>query len=125
MATPNGNLVEGVIANLPLFKHSSKPHLAELARHARTQHVSRGTLIAHRGDKLRLSACFLSPLRQIYVRTKACASRRISAARDDGAGDDEHARAQHRAVLRGLAQRYIRIARALGAEISDGGEAGE
>jgi CRP-like cAMP-binding protein len=52
MATPNGNLVEGVIANLPLFKHSSKPHLAELARHARTQHVSRGTLIAHRGDKL-------------------------------------------------------------------------
>ena len=52
MATPNGNLVEGVIANLPLFKHSSKPHLAELARHARTQHVTRGTLIVHRGDKL-------------------------------------------------------------------------
>ena len=52
MATPNGSLVEGVIANLPLFKNSSKPHLAELARHARTQHVTRGTLIVHRGDKL-------------------------------------------------------------------------
>ena len=52
MATSNGSLVEGVIANLPLFKHSSKPHLTELARHARTQHVSRGTLIVHRGDKL-------------------------------------------------------------------------
>ena len=52
MATPNGSLVEGVIANLPLFRHSSKPHLAELARHARTQHVSRGALIVHRGDKL-------------------------------------------------------------------------
>lgn len=52
MATLNGSLVEGVIANLPLFKRASKPQLAELARHARTQHVSRGALIAHRGDKL-------------------------------------------------------------------------
>ena len=52
MATPNGSLVEGVIANLPLFRQCSKPHLAELARHARTQHVTRGTLIVHRGDKL-------------------------------------------------------------------------
>jgi len=52
MAATNGNLIEGVIANLPMFRQASRAHLAELARQARTQHARRGTLILHRGEKL-------------------------------------------------------------------------
>jgi len=52
MSAGNGNLIEGVIANLPMFRQASRAHLAELARQARTQHARRGTLILHRGDKL-------------------------------------------------------------------------
>ncbi|OGA18369.1 MAG: hypothetical protein A3I63_02785 [Betaproteobacteria bacterium RIFCSPLOWO2_02_FULL_66_14] len=45
-------LLEGVIANMPLFRHIARPHLAELARHARVQHVRRGATICRRGEVL-------------------------------------------------------------------------
>lgn len=46
------NLLGGVVANLPLFRQATPQHLSELARHARAQHVRRGTPIYRRGDLL-------------------------------------------------------------------------
>jgi CRP-like cAMP-binding protein len=43
-------LLEGVIANLPMFRQVGRPHLAELARHARVQHVRRGATVCRRGE---------------------------------------------------------------------------
>lgn len=43
-------LLEGVIANMPMFKQVARPHLAELARHARVQHVRRGGTVCRRGE---------------------------------------------------------------------------
>ena len=48
-------LLEGVIANMPMFRPVARPHLAELARHARVQHVRRGATICRRGESL---SCF-------------------------------------------------------------------
>lgn len=45
-------LLEGVIANMPLFRTVARPQLAELARHARVQHVRRGATICRRGEML-------------------------------------------------------------------------
>lgn len=45
-------LLEGVIANMPMFRQVARPHLAELARHARVQHVRRGATICRRGESL-------------------------------------------------------------------------
>jgi CRP/FNR family transcriptional regulator, dissimilatory nitrate respiration regulator len=52
MTASNGRLVEGVIANLPMFRQAGREHLAELARRARTQHVRRGALVVRRGERL-------------------------------------------------------------------------
>ncbi len=46
------NLLSGVIANLPLFRHSTPQHLSEIARHARAHHVRKGTVIYRRGEHL-------------------------------------------------------------------------
>lgn len=46
------NLLSGVIANLPLFRQATPQHLAELARHARAQHMRRGAPIYRRGEHL-------------------------------------------------------------------------
>lgn len=48
-------LLEGVIANMPMFRQVARPNLAELARHARVQHVRRGATICRRGESL---SCF-------------------------------------------------------------------
>ncbi len=40
---------------MPMFRQVSRPHLAELARHARVQHVRRGATICRRGETL---SCF-------------------------------------------------------------------
>ena len=45
-------VLEGVIANLPMFRHAPRQSLAELARHARSQHVHRGTAVCRRGDPM-------------------------------------------------------------------------
>jgi len=45
-------LLEGVIANMPMFRHVARAHLAELARHARVQHVRRGATVCRRGESL-------------------------------------------------------------------------
>jgi CRP-like cAMP-binding protein len=52
MTGSNGRLVEGVIANLPMFRQAAREHLAELARRARTQHMRRGGLVVRRGERL-------------------------------------------------------------------------
>jgi CRP-like cAMP-binding protein len=46
------SLLQGVIANLPLFRQASRQHVAELARQARTQHVRRGATVCSRGETL-------------------------------------------------------------------------
>lgn len=48
-------LLEGIIANMPMFKQVARPNLAELARHARVQHLRRGAAICRRGELL---SCF-------------------------------------------------------------------
>ncbi len=48
-------LLEGIIANMPMFKQVARPHLAELARHARVQHLRRGATVCRRGEML---SCF-------------------------------------------------------------------
>jgi CRP-like cAMP-binding protein len=45
-------LLEGVIANMPMFRQVARPHLAELARHARVQHVRRGGTVCRRGEMM-------------------------------------------------------------------------
>ncbi|HLE65870.1 MAG TPA: Crp/Fnr family transcriptional regulator [Burkholderiales bacterium] len=45
-------LLEGIIANMPMFKQVARQHLAELARHARVQHLRRGVAICRRGEWL-------------------------------------------------------------------------
>lgn len=40
---------------MPMFRQVMRPHLAELARHARVQHVRRGATICRRGESL---SCF-------------------------------------------------------------------
>jgi CRP-like cAMP-binding protein len=45
-------LAAGVIAKLPLFQQVSRPHLAELVRHARTLYFRRGQNVAQRGERL-------------------------------------------------------------------------
>jgi CRP-like cAMP-binding protein len=48
----NGSVAAGVLANLPLFRRTSKAQLAQLVRHARVQHVRRGEPIARCGERL-------------------------------------------------------------------------
>ncbi len=48
-------LLEGIIANMPMFKQVARQHLAELARHARVQHLRRGATVCRRGEWL---TCF-------------------------------------------------------------------
>lgn len=49
-AAPSERLAAGVIAKLPLFQEVSRPHVAELVRHARTLYVARGQTVARRGE---------------------------------------------------------------------------
>lgn len=49
-AAPREALAAGALARLPLFEHVSRPHLAEIARHARTLHARRGETVARRGE---------------------------------------------------------------------------
>ena len=37
---------------MPMFRHVARAHLAELARHARVQHVRRGATVCRRGESL-------------------------------------------------------------------------
>ena len=37
---------------MPMFRHVARPHLAELARHTRVQHVRRGATVCRRGESL-------------------------------------------------------------------------
>lgn len=52
MAAMTASLLQGVIANMPMFRQLSTQHLAELARQARTQHVRRGAVVCRRGENL-------------------------------------------------------------------------
>ncbi|MDH4190034.1 MAG: Crp/Fnr family transcriptional regulator [Betaproteobacteria bacterium] len=45
-------LIEGVIGNLPMFRHLSGPLIARLAAESRSQHAPRGALICRRGESL-------------------------------------------------------------------------
>jgi CRP-like cAMP-binding protein len=45
-------LVEGVVANLPLFRDVSRANVAMAASHARIEHHRRGSLIARQGEPL-------------------------------------------------------------------------
>ena len=51
-APQSASIVLGLISNLPMFKQATRPHLAELARHARTEHARRGSAILRRGERL-------------------------------------------------------------------------
>lgn len=46
-------LAADILGKLPLFRHTPPARLAEIARHARTEHVLRGAVIARRGEKPR------------------------------------------------------------------------
>lgn len=53
----NGNgrdprLIEGLVCNLPLFRHVGRSHIALVASHARIEHCRRGALIARQGERL-------------------------------------------------------------------------
>ena len=52
MVSTNGNLVTGILANLPIFRHTPAAMLAALARKSRTLHMPRGSTIARRGEEL-------------------------------------------------------------------------
>jgi len=52
MASTTGNLVTGILANLPIFRHTPAATLASLARKSRTLHMPRGSTIARRGEEL-------------------------------------------------------------------------
>lgn len=45
-------LIEGVLANLPLFRNVAPPSVASVASHSRILHVRRGTAICERGAQL-------------------------------------------------------------------------
>jgi CRP-like cAMP-binding protein len=45
-------VLEGVIANLPMFRQAPRQSLAELARHAHSQQVHRGAAVCRRGDPM-------------------------------------------------------------------------
>jgi CRP-like cAMP-binding protein len=45
-------VLEGVIANLPMFRQAPRQSLAELARHAHSQRVHRGAAVCRRGDPM-------------------------------------------------------------------------
>ena len=49
-AAPRERLAAGVIAKLPLFQEVSRPHVAELVRHARTLYFARGQTAARHGE---------------------------------------------------------------------------
>lgn len=42
--------VEGILGNLPIFRHTSKEHMAELARATRVLRAKRGATLYSRGD---------------------------------------------------------------------------
>jgi CRP/FNR family transcriptional regulator, dissimilatory nitrate respiration regulator len=49
-AAPREVLAAGAVARLPLFEHVARPHLEEIARHARTLHARRGEVVVRRGE---------------------------------------------------------------------------
>jgi len=51
-ARRNSGVLDGVIANLPMFRQAPRQQLAELARAARAQHVQRGAAVCRRGDPM-------------------------------------------------------------------------
>lgn len=51
-ARRSATVLEGVIANLPMFRQAPRQSLAELARHARSLHVHRGNAVCRRGDPM-------------------------------------------------------------------------
>src|SRR6185436_12353830 len=51
-AARDRRLIDGVIANLPLFRHMAPRHIAEVASHARTWTVRRGAAICERDTSL-------------------------------------------------------------------------
>jgi CRP-like cAMP-binding protein len=48
----NDRLIEGMIANLPMFRQAARAQLAQLARHSHTREVRRGEAVCRRGDRL-------------------------------------------------------------------------
>jgi len=52
MGSTTGNLVTGILANLPMFRHTPAATLASLARKSRTLHAPRGSTIARRGEEV-------------------------------------------------------------------------
>ena len=52
MTEVNGRLVEGVVANLPMFRQASRAHLADVTRHARAVHAPRGEIVCRRNDPM-------------------------------------------------------------------------
>lgn len=50
MRATNGRLIEGMIANLPLFRQAARAHLAQLALTARPREVRRGETVCRRGE---------------------------------------------------------------------------
>src|SRR5664279_231218 len=80
-------------------------------------------LAAHRMDDPINTIRLLGALRNIPARVEAL--RAVRARRDDRARHDEHARAGNYSLLDGLLEPDVGVARALGTQIANGGEAGE
>lgn len=50
MSVTDQHRIEGILGNLPIFLHTTKEHLAELAQSARVLRAKRGTVLYSRGD---------------------------------------------------------------------------
>ena len=81
-----------------------------------------GDLVARRPGHLVGAADFLGALRDVHARLEALGA--VGAARDVRLGRDEQARAGDDALVDRLLEPDVGIARALGAEVALGGEAG-
>jgi CRP-like cAMP-binding protein len=52
MRATNGRLIEGMIANLPIFRQAARQHLAQLAHSARPRELRRGETVCRRGERI-------------------------------------------------------------------------
>jgi len=52
MKANNGRLIEGMIANLPIFRQAARAHLGQLAHSARPRELRRGETVCRRGERV-------------------------------------------------------------------------
>jgi hypothetical protein len=81
-------------------------------------------LVAHRVDHLLDAADGNAALRDIYVGSKTHWAGTIAMRRDGGAGGDKQMRAGNQSLINRMLHIDVRVARAFGAQVAQGGKAG-